>query len=290
MSGEGDKDSFSRDRAELFEALGHPTRIKILKVLADSPRGFSDLKKALDIESGGLLQFHLGKLQDLGLVKDTPEMGYVLTDEGKEALRSIVANADIGNNHISRRINRKKAKILATISVLTILISAGLAGYGYCLNSLNQLSAAVENVNIGQMAITDFSLSPDSEHLIIKWEAYCTNPTDSPLYLRLEAVEFIMEVDTAYSQGNHAGFTLDEFRNPPYEEIRVEPHTPKNISGTLVADPPLLNSTQLYGYLVEQGIGIEEVIMRVTFWNGVPFVEVKKTLSLSHADISLRSN
>lgn len=280
------KDNFSKDRAELLEALGHPTRIRILKVLTDSPRGFSELKKALDIESGGLLQFHLGKLQALGLVKDTSERGYALTDEGKEALR-IVANVDFRNNHISRRIYRKKAKILAIMCVLTILISAG---YGYYLNSLNQLSAAVEDVNIGQMAITDFSLSPDSEHLALKWEAYCTNPTDSPLYLRLEVIEFIMAIDAAHSQGNYTCFTLEEFRNPPYEEIRIEPHTPKNISGTLEAGPPLLNATQLYGYLAEQGIGIEEVIMRVTFWNGVPFVEVEKTMSLSHADISLRSN
>jgi len=77
------RDGFSKDRAELFEALGHPTRIRIVQILADAPLGFADLKKALDIESGGLLQFHLGKVQNI--VKDTPEGSCALTDEGRSA-------------------------------------------------------------------------------------------------------------------------------------------------------------------------------------------------------------
>ncbi|MDD4877051.1 MAG: helix-turn-helix domain-containing protein, partial [Dehalococcoidales bacterium] len=58
----------------------HPTRIKILHCLAEAPLGFSELKKRLDIDSSGLLQFHLGKLQ--GLVKVSQEGNYVLTGEG----------------------------------------------------------------------------------------------------------------------------------------------------------------------------------------------------------------
>ena len=89
MSGEDPDYGFSKDRAELFEALGHPTRIKILEQLANSPLSFSDLKKALNIESSGQLQFHLGKLQ--GLIK-TADGNYSLTDEGKEALRIMAVN------------------------------------------------------------------------------------------------------------------------------------------------------------------------------------------------------
>jgi len=75
MSGESSSADFNRDRAELFEALGHPTRIKILGLLAESPMGFADLKKALGIDSSGLLQFHLGKLNTL--VKTAAEGQYV---------------------------------------------------------------------------------------------------------------------------------------------------------------------------------------------------------------------
>jgi DNA-binding transcriptional ArsR family regulator len=54
-----------------FEALGHPTRLRILQALSESPLGFSDLKKKTGIESNGLLSFHLGKLD--GLVKSSQE-------------------------------------------------------------------------------------------------------------------------------------------------------------------------------------------------------------------------
>ena len=80
--GVADTDSM---RAELFEALGHPARMKILQSLNDAPMGFSELKRKVGMESSGHLQFHLGKLN--GLVKNTTEGNYVLTDDGKEALR-----------------------------------------------------------------------------------------------------------------------------------------------------------------------------------------------------------
>ncbi len=59
--------------------------MRIIRLLAASPRSFSELKSALDIESSGQLQFHLGKLK--GLVRTTDASDYSLTDEGREALR-----------------------------------------------------------------------------------------------------------------------------------------------------------------------------------------------------------
>jgi len=76
-------------RAELFDMLAHPTRIRILKTLSENPMSFTELKRALDIESNGLLQHHLGKLNDL--VRQTPDGNYAITDGGKEALRSLAA-------------------------------------------------------------------------------------------------------------------------------------------------------------------------------------------------------
>ena len=73
-----------RQRAEVFDALGHPTRILILKVLSEGSLGFADLKKKTGFESSGHLQHHLTKLN--GLIK-TDEYGkYCLSDEGKDAL------------------------------------------------------------------------------------------------------------------------------------------------------------------------------------------------------------
>ena len=73
-----------KHRAEVFDALGHPTRILILKVLSEGSLGFADLKKKTGFESSGHMQHHLTKLN--GLIK-TDEYGkYCLSDEGKDAL------------------------------------------------------------------------------------------------------------------------------------------------------------------------------------------------------------
>jgi DNA-binding transcriptional ArsR family regulator len=64
-----------RHRAEVFYALGHPTRIQILKVLSEGSLGFADLKKKTGFESSGHLQHHLTKLN--GLSK-TDEYGSIV--------------------------------------------------------------------------------------------------------------------------------------------------------------------------------------------------------------------
>ena len=89
MKVEDDQKQMDTDRqhAEVFDALGHPTRILILKVLNDGAVGFADLKKKTAIESSGHMQHHLTKLN--GLIK-TDEYGkYCLSDEEKDALLTV---------------------------------------------------------------------------------------------------------------------------------------------------------------------------------------------------------
>jgi DNA-binding transcriptional ArsR family regulator len=120
MGSENSSDSFSKERAELFEALGHPTRIKILELLANSPQSFSDLKKALDIDSSGQLQFHLQKLQ--GLIKTDPEGNYALTDEGKEALRVITLKSQT-EPLPKKRLTRKKKYVTFLTVIIAIFVT-----------------------------------------------------------------------------------------------------------------------------------------------------------------------
>jgi DNA-binding HxlR family transcriptional regulator len=77
------------DSAELFEAISHPVRIKILKILKKQPASFASLKRQLDIDSSGNLDYHLKKLVELITVREDGLYG--LTDAGKEALLSIDA-------------------------------------------------------------------------------------------------------------------------------------------------------------------------------------------------------
>ena len=72
---------------ETFEAISHPLRIKILKLLAEKPMGFSELKRELGIKSSGKLDFHLKKLENLIALDSDGK--YTLTKEGYAALQAI---------------------------------------------------------------------------------------------------------------------------------------------------------------------------------------------------------
>lgn len=118
-----------KQRAEVFDALGHPTRILILKVLSEGSLGFAELKKKTAIESSGHLQHHLTKLN--GLIK-TDEYGkYCLSGEGKDALLTVqtVENAspkkDVGEKrHRHLKIGLKPVVfLLATLLIISSLIA-----------------------------------------------------------------------------------------------------------------------------------------------------------------------
>ncbi|MEM2936327.1 MAG: helix-turn-helix domain-containing protein [Candidatus Bathyarchaeia archaeon] len=71
----------------VFEAVSHPLRIEILKTLANKPMRFADLKRKFNIDSSGLLDFHLKKLDALITVNE--EGRYTLTEEGFAALQAV---------------------------------------------------------------------------------------------------------------------------------------------------------------------------------------------------------
>ena len=117
-------DSFNASKAEIFEALGHPTRIRILQELSEKPLAFSELKRATGLESNGLLTFHLGKLKDL--VKPNSEGAYALTDGGKEALRLIqtvheTAPKPMARAEASRLIPKLPLLLVAPIGLIAVI-------------------------------------------------------------------------------------------------------------------------------------------------------------------------
>jgi DNA-binding HxlR family transcriptional regulator len=79
---------------EVFEAVSHPLRVKIIEVLAKGPMRFADLKRELRIDSSGLLDFHLRKLDDLVSINN--EGLYVLNEKGFAALQAVEAFSRYG--------------------------------------------------------------------------------------------------------------------------------------------------------------------------------------------------
>lgn len=117
---EDDKEIWQdQQRAEVFDALGHPTRIAILKTLSEGSAGFSELKKRTSIESSGHLQHHLNKLD--GLIKTDAYGKYYLSDQGKDALltvQTVEQSSPKANKTHRWRFSSKAA--LATISLLLV--------------------------------------------------------------------------------------------------------------------------------------------------------------------------
>jgi DNA-binding transcriptional ArsR family regulator len=81
-----DVEGLSADiRHSIFEALTHPARVKILKLVQEKQLTFSALKREIGMESSGQLQHHMQKLS--GFIDVERERGsYTLTDMGRRAL------------------------------------------------------------------------------------------------------------------------------------------------------------------------------------------------------------
>ncbi len=150
------------DPAELFEAISHPTRIRILRVLDKEPASFSALKRQLKIDSSGNIDHHVKKLGQL--VNVGADGLYVLTDAGKEALRAIDAiNA-------WKRIEEQKVKAFAdaprelkilvaleTVLSLAAVISAiGLASFWSISSPVSFKTICILAAFLGFLAIYGF--------------------------------------------------------------------------------------------------------------------------------------
>ena len=145
-----------RQRAEVFDALGHPTRILILKVLNEGAIGFADLKKKTAIESSGHLQHHLTKLN--GLIK-TDEYGkYCLSDEGKDALLTVQTVENISpKSNTKERVHKGHFRVglkpVVFLLIALLIISTAIAVYEYNqIIILNNKSLSAKLNNAGYLS------------------------------------------------------------------------------------------------------------------------------------------
>jgi DNA-binding HxlR family transcriptional regulator len=102
---------------EMFEAVSHPIRIDIVRILAEKPLGFADLKRELKISSSGLLDFHLKKLDEL--ITINKEGRYSLTEKGFAALTAVEGAA----GYYRLRSAQKRSFFLAL--VVSVFINIG---------------------------------------------------------------------------------------------------------------------------------------------------------------------
>jgi hypothetical protein len=102
---------------EMFEAVSHPIRIDIVRILGEKPLGFANLKRELKISSSGLLDFHLKKLDDL--IATNKEGRYSLTEKGFAALTTVEGAA----GYYRLRSAQKRSFFLAL--AVSVLVNIG---------------------------------------------------------------------------------------------------------------------------------------------------------------------
>jgi len=159
-----------RQRAEVFDALGHPTRIVLLKVLSEGALGFADLKKKVSIESSGHLQHHLTKLN--GLIK-TDEYGkYCLSEQGKDALitiqtvENVSTDRETGNlKGTNRRLSIQKVRLKSWALLLSalLIVSTAFAFYEYTQTlALHRENERLKAIDVEAMAYyEEFGVIPN---------------------------------------------------------------------------------------------------------------------------------
>ena len=130
MESDEKESDFDTAKAELFEAISHPVRIRILQALNERPMGFAELKRVVGIESGGHLSFHLNKLRYF--ITTNPQGNYTLTPGGKEALWSVNSLQRSNNQSLTNtgRVPLKHRSLLKPTLALIVIAIVALGAFG----------------------------------------------------------------------------------------------------------------------------------------------------------------
>lgn len=196
-----------RQRAEVFDALAHPTRIRILKALEEETLSFADLKKQMKIESSGHLQHHLSKLRDL--IKTDKHGRYCVSEQGKDALFTvqIVENTrGFGgerkkhhtHNAYSPRVRASWNAVIVSLAIVSL---------------------------VGGFYISNTALSQS--------RYFCDVVKGTPLYLCGISCEFVIPAGHTF---NYTAMVFSAL-NPPTNYYWYD------IVGTFEVPPPVTNST-----------------------------------------------
>ena len=213
---------FDSSRAELFEALGHPTRVKILRTLETKATGFAELKREMGIESSGQLQFHLGKLG--GLVTTNSEGSYALTDEGREAIRVLktvpvdFAAPSFKHSGAGRNGWMKPLRVFQVVSVVLLVLIA-VSGFAYYsqstqVSSLNtqvqSLNSEVQTLQSGASSLSSQAANLQSiadlgKSLVLASDVRVTSQCEGGSYGGMTEYGFLVQPIVGF-QANYSGY------------------------------------------------------------------------------------
>ena len=161
---EGAKEpAFDATRAEFFEAIGHPLRIKIIQTLGHERMGSAGLKKEIGIESSGHLAFHLAKLSRM--VALGQDGLYGLTAEGYDALKMVEAVTQSGGDERKLAVrtptrSNKGHTALLVVLVIGLLVLASFAAYQQ--SQINGVSSRLQTTVTSTATVTSIQTGSPS--------------------------------------------------------------------------------------------------------------------------------
>lgn len=145
-------------KAELFDAVGHPVRVRILRALDKKPLNFSELKEVVGTESSGHLTWHLDKLSRL--VEADPNRVYRLTAKGEEALALVDAAAESDRLASSAGVQRRRPAWKAVLLAGLVLFLVGLALVSAANVGVGSAGSANNSVPLAQYAQGEYVSKP----------------------------------------------------------------------------------------------------------------------------------
>lgn len=116
----------------VFTALKHPIRRKILRVLAEEPRGFTDMQKLFNVSSP-FLTYHLDSLKELILKIESGVYRLSNMGEGAVALMEKVEETPKTTSRDTALSRRKRIRSMVQLSLTVIAIGLFLSG-GYLMS------------------------------------------------------------------------------------------------------------------------------------------------------------
>jgi len=237
---EGNEVERDRQRAEVFDALGHPTRIVILKALSEGALGFADLKKKTAIDSSGHLQHHLTKLN--GLIK-TDEYGkYCLSDQGKDALLTVQTVEKTSGSRIkdtekirSYRFNSKMVlKSVSLLLVVLLIASSAIALYEYNQTTVLQREFNQLNGKDAAAYYNEFGVVPTTN----------ANSSFSPPISMYQALQIALE-NEGWNKTSLKGMTVGAYLMNGETETNTTSYFNTGVTGPVTSSPS--NYSDVYG-------------------------------------------
>jgi hypothetical protein len=142
----------------IFKTLKRPLRRKILRMLAEKPRSYSEILEALAIDSGHL-SYHIENLGDI--ISRTKDEKYVLSTIGQAAVKLMNG---VEEQHSSAKTVKRARRISKTALIFSTIFAVALltwTAYALTLTTQQQTTLFATNQESEKVPIV---LQPNQEH------------------------------------------------------------------------------------------------------------------------------